>query len=112
MASDISAIGIANQRETTVVWNKTTGRPVYNAIVWQSRQTASICESLKNQGLEKEFYDKTGLIIDAYFSGTKIKWILDNVNNARNLAEKGELLCGTYRYLVDLETNRWESPYY
>ena len=95
VASDLSAIGIANQRETTVVWNKNTGRPVYNAIVWQSRQTSDICEDLKSKELESEFYHKTGLVIDAYFSGTKIKWILDNINGARELAKNGDLLFGT-----------------
>ena len=95
LASDIKAIGITNQRETTVVWEKKTGRPVYNAIVWQSRQTADICEDLKLQGLEDEFHHKTGLVIDAYFSGTKVKWILDNVEGARAMAERGELLFGT-----------------
>ena len=94
-ASDIAAIGITNQRETAVVWDKVTGRPVYNAIVWQSRQTAGICEDLKKQGLVDEFKEKTGLLIDAYFSGTKVKWILDNVEGAREKAEKGELLFGT-----------------
>lgn len=95
LASDISAIGITNQRETAVVWDKNTGCPVYNAIVWQSRQTAPICEDLKAQGLVDEFKEKTGLLIDAYFSGTKIKWILDNVEGARTKAENGELLFGT-----------------
>lgn len=95
VASDISAIGIANQRETTVVWNKNTGRPIYNAIVWQSRQTADICEDLKHKGLDSTFYHKTGLVMDAYFSGTKVKWILDNVKGACDLAEKGDLLFGT-----------------
>ena len=94
-AGSLSAIGITNQRETTVVWDKNTGRPVYNAIVWQSRQTADICEDLKRQGLADEFHHKTGLVIDAYFSGTKVKWILDNVDGARAAAEKGDLLFGT-----------------
>lgn len=94
-ASDISAIGITNQRETAVVWDKKTGRPVYNAIVWQSSQTTDICNELKAQGLEEEFRSKTGLVLDPYFSGTKIKWILDHVEGARSKAEKGELLCGT-----------------
>lgn len=94
-ASDISAIGITNQRETAVVWDKKTGRPIYNAIVWQSRQTSEICEDLKKRGLTDEFKEKTGLVIDAYFSGTKVKWILDNVEGAREQAEKGELLFGT-----------------
>ena len=95
LESDIAAIGITNQRETTVVWEKATGRPIYNAIVWQSRQTAGISNDLKKKGLEKEFKEKTGLVIDAYFSGTKIKWILDNVEGARKKAENGELLFGT-----------------
>lgn len=94
-ASDIAAIGITNQRETAVVWDKTTGRPVYNAIVWQSRQTMDICNDLKAKGLEAEFKQKTGLVVDAYFSGTKVTWILDNVEGARAKAEKGELLFGT-----------------
>jgi len=94
-ASQIAAIGITNQRETTVVWNKKTGRPVYNAIVWQSKQTSSICEELKKKGYEEVVRKKTGLLIDPYFSATKIKWILDNVKGARAEAEKGELLFGT-----------------
>jgi len=94
-ASDIAAIGITNQRETAVVWDKNTGRPVYNAIVWQSRQTAGICEGLKKRGLVDEFKQKTGLIIDAYFSGTKVNWILDNVEGARAKAEAGDLIFGT-----------------
>ncbi|KOO47096.1 glycerol kinase GlpK [Priestia koreensis] len=91
----IAGIGITNQRETTVVWEKETGRPVHNAIVWQSRQTAGICEELKQQGHENTIREKTGLLIDAYFSGTKVKWILDNVEGAREKAENGELLFGT-----------------
>lgn len=91
----ISGIGITNQRETTVVWEKATGKPVYNAIVWQSRQTAAICNELKEQGYDPLFREKTGLLIDAYFSGTKVKWILDHVEGARERAEKGELLFGT-----------------
>ena len=94
-ASDIAGVGITNQRETTVVWDKNTGEPVYNAIVWQSRQTASICDQLKEQGYENIFRQKTGLLIDAYFSGTKVKWILDNVEGAREKAEAGDLLFGT-----------------
>lgn len=93
--SDISAIGITNQRETTIVWNKETGLPIYNAIVWQCRRTAPICEELKARGLEDSIREKTGLLIDAYFSGTKIKWILDNVEGARELADEGKLLFGT-----------------
>ena len=94
-ASDIAGVGITNQRETTVVWDKNTGEPVYNAIVWQSRQTAGICDQLKEQGHEDTFRQKTGLLIDAYFSGTKVKWILDNVEGAREKAEAGDLLFGT-----------------
>jgi len=94
-ASDLSAIGITNQRETTVLWNRATGRPVYHAIVWQSRQTTPISESLKKRGLTDEFRRKTGLPIDAYFSGTKIAWILERVPGTRELAEAGELLFGT-----------------
>lgn len=91
----VAAIGITNQRETTVVWDKRTGEPIYNAIVWQSRQTASICEQLKSEGYEELFRSKTGLLIDAYFSATKVKWILDHVEGARQLAEAGHLLFGT-----------------
>lgn len=91
----IAAIGITNQRETTVVWDKNSGKPVYNAIVWQSRQTAPICEELVEKGYNDVFRDKTGLLIDPYFSGTKVKWILDHVDGAREKAEKGELLFGT-----------------
>ncbi|QHE61625.1 glycerol kinase GlpK [Rossellomorea vietnamensis] len=91
----IEGIGITNQRETTVVWDKETGDPVYNAIVWQSRQTAGICEELKSKGLNDTFRDKTGLLIDAYFSGTKVKWILDNVEGVKQKAEEGKLLFGT-----------------
>lgn len=91
----IAGIGITNQRETTVVWDKTTERPIYNAIVWQSRQTQDICNDLKDKGLEDEFRDKTGLLLDPYFSGTKVKWILDNVEGAREKAENGDLLFGT-----------------
>ena len=94
-AADIAAIGITNQRETTVVWDKFTGEPVCNAIVWQCRRTSEYCDSLKAKGLVETFRQKTGLVIDAYFSGTKLKWILDNVPGARERAEKGELLFGT-----------------
>ena len=92
---DVAAIGITNQRETVIVWDKNTGEPVYNAIVWQCRRTAEICEELKSRGLEDYVKENTGLIIDAYFSGTKVKWILDNVKGAREKAENGELLFGT-----------------
>ena len=94
-ADDIAAIGITNQRETAIVWNKETGEPVYNAIVWQCRRTSNMADALKAKGLEEVYRQKTGLIIDAYFSATKIKWILDNVAGARKLAEEGKLLFGT-----------------
>ncbi len=94
-ASDVAAIGITNQRETTVVWNKETGEPVHNAIVWQDRRTAEICDNLKAQGLESKVRNTTGLVIDAYFSGTKVKWILDNVPGAKEDAKAGKLLFGT-----------------
>jgi len=94
-AEEIAAIGITNQRETTVVWEKDTGKPIYNAIVWQSRQTAAICEELKEAGLEDYIKQSTGLVIDAYFSATKVKWILDQVEGSRERAKKGELLFGT-----------------
>jgi glycerol kinase len=93
--SEIAGIGITNQRETTVVWEKETGHPIYNAIVWQSRQTTDICTELKEQGYNDIVREKTGLLIDAYFSGTKVKWILDHVDGAREKAENGELLFGT-----------------
>ena len=92
---EVAAIGITNQRETTVVWDKITGKPIHRAIVWQSRQSEEICENLRKQGYEDTFRDKTGLLIDPYFSGTKVKWILDHVEGAREKAEKGELLFGT-----------------
>ena len=94
-ASQLEAIGITNQRETTVVWNKRTGKPLYNAIVWQDRRTALYCDKLKAEGAGKYIREKTGLIIDAYFSASKLKWILDNVENARVLANKGEIAFGT-----------------
>ncbi len=94
-ARDIAAIGITNQRETTLVWDKVTGKPVYNAIVWQCRRTADFCEKLKKDGFAEKIYNKTGLVPDAYFSATKIKWILDNVGGARERAERGELAFGT-----------------
>ncbi|WP_026478824.1 glycerol kinase GlpK [Alkaliphilus transvaalensis] len=92
--SEIAGIGITNQRETTVVWEKSTGKPIYNAIVWQCRRTATICDDLKRRGLEDYIRNNTGLVVDAYFSGTKVKWILDQVEGARDRAEKGELLFG------------------
>ncbi len=94
-ASDIAGIGITNQRETTVIWDKKTGKPIHNAIVWQDRRTASFCDELKSEGWEPYIRTNTGLVIDAYFSGTKVKWLLDNVKGARAKAEKGELLFGT-----------------
>ena len=94
-ANEIHAIGIANQRETTIVWDKVTGEPVYHAVVWQCRRTSEFCDELKERGLTKLFRDKTGLVIDAYFSATKLKWILDQVPGARERAKKGELLFGT-----------------
>mgnify|MGYP001013635557 CR=1 FL=1 len=94
-SNQIKAIGITNQRETTVVWDKNTGQPVYNAIVWQCRRTASICDELRKRGLEPYIQATTGLLVDAYFSGTKLLWILDNVPGARERAERGELLFGT-----------------
>ncbi len=94
-AGDIAAIGITNQRETVVVWDKETGRPIYNAIVWQDRRTASQCRTLRDAGHEEMFTDRTGLLLDPYFSGTKLAWILDNVEGARDRAAKGELLFGT-----------------
>ncbi|HKL19644.1 MAG TPA: glycerol kinase GlpK [Halalkalibaculum sp.] len=93
--SEVAAIGITNQRETTVVWDKNTGKPIYNAIVWQDRRTASTTDQLKREGLEETFREKTGLVLDPYFSGTKVKWILDNVNGARRKADHGDLLFGT-----------------
>ena len=95
LPEEIGGVGITNQRETTVVWDKETGEPIYNAIVWQCRRTASICDELKSRGLETYVKENTGLVIDAYFSGTKINWILNNVDGAREEAEKGKLLFGT-----------------
>ena len=92
---NIRAIGITNQRETTIVWNRETGLPVYNAIVWQDRRTAAFCDNLKNEGLTELIRSKTGLIIDAYFSASKINWILNNVEGAKELAEAGKLAFGT-----------------
>ena len=94
-AADIAAIGITNQRETTIVWDRHTGEPIFHAIVWQCRRTSDYCDSLKAKGLTDTFRQKTGLVIDAYFSGTKLKWILDHVEGARERAQKGELLFGT-----------------
>ena len=93
--SDIAAIGITNQRETTIVWDRDTGEPVCHAIVWQCRRTSEYCDALKAQGLTDKIREKTGLVIDAYFSATKLKWILDNVPGVRVRAERGDLLFGT-----------------
>jgi len=105
-ASDIAAIGITNQRETAIVWNKETGEPIYNAIVWQCRRTADIADELKKKGLQDEYRKKTGLIIDAYFSATKIKWILGGSENARR-RRKAAVWNG--RDLADLETDQRKS---
>ena len=91
----IAALGITNQRETTILWERATGKPVYNAIVWQCRRTAAICDMLKAAGMAEKITEKTGLVIDAYFSGTKIKWIMDNVPGVKERAERGELCAGT-----------------
>ena len=91
----VAGIGVTNQRETTILWDKATGQPVYNAIVWQCRRTAELCEELKRRGLEERIRSATGLLIDAYFSGSKIRWILDNVPGVRRRAERGEVLFGT-----------------
>lgn len=93
--SDISGIGITNQRETTVIWDRETQQPIYNAIVWQDRRTAAYCDELKKSGASALIQQKTGLVTDAYFSATKIKWLLDNVAGARERAERGELCFGT-----------------
>ena len=95
LEGEVAGIGVTNQRETTILWDKTTGRPVYNAIVWQCRRTAEFCEELKRRGLEERIQSATGLLIDAYFSATKIRWVLDNVPGAREKADRGELLFGT-----------------
>ena len=106
-SNEIDSIGITNQRETTVIWNKNTGKPVYNAIVWQDRRTSIICDKLQREGIDKLFYKKTGLVLDAYFSGTKIQWILDSDKKIRDLAENGELLFGTIdTWLIWNLTNR------
>lgn len=93
--SDVAAIGITNQRETTIIWDRTTGKPIMNGIVWQDRRTAGICDEMKRKGLESYVKENTGLVIDAYFSGTKVKWMLDNVPGAREKAQRGELMMGT-----------------
>lgn len=111
-AGSVVGIGITNQRETTIVWDKATGEPVYNAIVWQCRRTAELCEELKHQGLRERIQSTTGLLIDAYFSGTKIRWILDNVPGVRQRAERGELLFGTVEsWLIWRLTGRHITDY-
>jgi len=95
LPDQIESIGITNQRETTIIWDRETGKPIYNAIVWQDRRTSGFCDELKAKGHEKMIAEKTGLVVDAYFSGTKIKWILDNVKSAREMAEAGKLAFGT-----------------
>ena len=111
-AGEIAGIGITNQRETTILWDKKTGQPVYNAIVWQCRRTAELCEDLKRRGLSERIQSTTGLLIDAYFSGTKIRWILDNVPGVRQRAEKGELLFGTVEsWLIWQLTGRHVTDY-
>ena len=132
LAEDIACVGITNQRETTVVWNRKTGQPIYNAIVWQDRRAEPVCAKLREEGLDKLVQDKTGLVIDAYFSGTKLQWILDNVPQARDMAAKGDLAFGTVdtwliwnltkgrvhatdvsnasrTMLLNVHTNQWDS---
>ena len=104
-SEQIAAIGITNQRETTVVWEKATGKPIYNAIVWQCRRTAAICEELKARGLEEYVRENTGLVLDAYFSGTKVKWILDNVEGAREGNERRALV-RHHRHLAGVEDDQ------
>ena len=108
-AKDIRAIGITNQRETTIVWDKTTGEPVYNAIVWQCRRTSEYADSLKAQGLTEKFREKTGLVIDAYFSATKLKWILDSVPGCQRTGGAGRAFVRYRRDLADLESDQGEG---
>ena len=109
-AADIAAIGITNQRETTIVWDKNTGEPVYHAIVWQCRRTSRYCDSLMEKGLTERFREKTGLVIDAYFSATKLKWILDEVPGVRERAERGELLFGTVETWLICKLTKGADP--
>ena len=109
---DIAAIGITNQRETTIVWDRETGEPICHAIVWQDRRTAEYCDELKQQGLAGKIQKKTGLVLDAYFSGTKLKWILDNVKGARKKAEARKLAFGTVDTLARLETHRRRNAHH
>jgi glycerol kinase len=106
-AKNMAGIGITNQRETTVVWEKATGQPVYNAIVWQDRRTADFCDTLKANGSDKLIQQKTGLVVDAYFSATKVKWILDNVTGAREKAEKRRTVFWHSGQLAVMETYQW-----
>ncbi len=108
-AEDIAAIGITNQRETVIVWNKRTGEPVYHAIVWQCRRTSGYCDSLKTKGLTEKFRDKTGLVIDAYFSGTKIRWILDNVPRCPKAGRKRRTAFWHCGDMADLENDKRQS---
>ena len=108
-ASQIAAMGITNQRETVVVWDRATGKPIHNAIVWQDRRTSAMCAKLKKQGLEPLFTRKTGLLLDPYFSGTKLSWLLDKVPGARKRAEKGELLFGTIDCFPHLAADRRQA---
>jgi glycerol kinase len=111
-AQDIAAIGITNQRETTLLWDKATGQPLYNAIVWQCRRTTDICEQLERDGLSEEFRNRTGLVVDAYFSGTKLKWLLDNIPDALDRAKRGELCFGTVdSWLLYKLTGRHATDY-
>ena len=110
--NEIEAIGITNQRETTILWDRLTSKPIYNAIVWQDRRTAAICENLKDEGLEPLFQKKTGLLLDPYFSGTKIKWILDNIPHAREKADKGELAFGTVDSWLIWNLTNGKKTYY
>src|SRR5690625_4164417 len=110
-ASDVQGIGITNQRETTLVWDKHSGEPVCRAIVWQDRRTADICQSLEEQGFASVFHQSTGLRLDPYFSGTKLKWILDNVEGARERAENGDLLFGTVDTFLLVLLRRSNSVY-
>ena len=103
--SQIAGIGITNQRETTVVWNKETGKPIYNAIVWQDRRTSNKIDELKAKGLQREVKERSGLFLDAYFSASKIEWILDHVEGARELANQDKLAFGDDRHLVSMEVN-------
>jgi glycerol kinase len=103
---EIAGIGITNQRETTVLWDKQTGKPIYNAIVWQDRRTAEYCDELKSKGLEPYIKENTGLVADAYFSGTKVRWILENIEGARRKAEEGQFVFWHDRCVVDIQPDR------